>query len=271
MTTPMDVASMVINEFNEFLADLSRYIDSDNYEYDYRIIFELFYQISYGKPFLLKNLYKDARLSNLFRRAKKLIDYIDDVARRLYANFDAIAREILRKVYAVLEELPQKNPRYVILCDGLSIIDSAYIAYRLRKRSIEFFAALLINPGGVTETYKFILEPYIYMQNINVSLNDIARILAEKVGAKSAVVIRDYDESIHRLKMMRNTDVVTQMYKLTSRLYDKIVQLKSEFNGVVIIFSDHGYDILEGDSGLYEVNHSWKSRSLSIVSSILVI
>jgi len=267
----MDVASMVINEFNRFLTDLSRYIDSDNYEYVYRIIFELFYQVAYGKPFLLKNLYKDVRLSNLLRCAKKLIDYVDDVARRHYADLDAIAREILRRVYAVLEELPQKNPRYVILCDGLSIIDTTYIVYRLRKRLMEPFVALLINPGGVTETYKFILEPYAYMQNVNVSLNDVARRVAEKVSAKGAVVLRDHDESIHRLKMMRNTDIVDQMYKLTSRLYDKIVQLKSEFNGVVMLLSDHGYDIVERDPDLYEVNHSWKPHSLSIISSILII
>jgi len=267
----MDVASMVINEFNGFLTDLNRYIDSNDYEYVYKIIFELYYQVAYGKSFLLKNLYKDVRLSNLLRCAKKLIDYVDDVARRHYADLDAVARETLRRVYAVLEELPQRNPRYVILCDGLSIIDSTYIVYRLRKKLMEPFAALLINPGGATETYKFILESYAYMQNTIFSLNDVARRVAEKISAKDAVVPRDHDESIHRLKMMRNTDIVDQMYKLTSRLYDKIVQLKREFNGVVMLLSDHGYDIVERDSGLYDVYHSWKPHSLSIISSILVI
>jgi len=262
---------MVINEFNGFLTDLNRYVDSDDYGYVYRVIFELFYQVAHGKPFLLKDLYKDARLSNLLGRAKKLIDYVDDVARRHYADLDVIAREILRRAYTVLEELPQRNPRYVILCDGLSIIDSTYIVYRLRRRLMEPFAALLINPGGATETYKFIFEPYAYMQNTVFSLNDVARRVAEKVRAKDAVVLRDHDESIHRLKMMRNTDIVDQMYKLTSRLYDKIVQLKSEFNGVVMILSDHGYDIVERDSDLYDVYHSWKPHSLSIISSILII
>jgi len=267
----MDVASMVMNELNEFLAALSRYIDSDDYKYVYKIVFELFYQAAYDKPFLLKNLHKDVRLSNLLRYAKNLIDYVNDVVRRHYADLHIVAQEILRMVYAVLEELPRKNPRYVILCDGLSIIDSTYLIYRMRKRLMKPFAALLINPGGATETYKFILEPHTYIQNINVSLNDVARVVAEKVSAKDAVIFRDHDEAIHRLKMIHGTDIVDQMYKLTSRLYDKIIQLKNEFNGIVMLFSDHGYDVVERGSDLYEVNHFWGPHSLSIIASILVI
>lgn len=271
MNTFLEVVSTSIDKLHEILIVLVRYINADNYENVYKIIFELFYRAVYNKPFLLKNLHKDVRLFNVLQYTKKLMDYISNVAYRHCADLHIIAQEIFRRAYAFLEEIPKSSPRYVIFCDGISIIDTTYIAYRLKKEHMEPFIALLINPGGVTETYKFIFEPHSYLQGTNITLNDIAHKIARSISARDTIVFRDYDEAIHQLRDVHSTDIIDKMYGLTSRLYNKIIQLKNEFNGTVLLLSDHGYDIIEKNMNLYEVKHFWRPHSLSIVASLLII
>jgi len=269
----LEIASALINEFQNFFTALNRYIDSNNYEDVYKIIFELFYQAAYNKSFLLENLHKNARLLNVLQHTRNILKYVNEIIDRHNADLHIIAQEMLRRVYAVLEEMPRSSPRYVILCDGLSIIDATYIAYRLKMENMKPFIVPLINPGGTTGMYKLILESRNYIQGTEISLNDIARKIADKVHAKNATVFREYDKAIHQLRKASSAEIIHFMYKLTSKLYNEITRIKSTFNGVVVLLSDHGYDIIERDSKSYEVRHHWLSHSfsLSVIVPILIV
>ncbi len=267
----LEIASLLINELHSLLSMLTQYIDLSDHEEEYKIIFEVFHQAAHRKPLLLKNLHKDARLLSVLQYARKFLDHVSELADKRNINIHALAQEMLRRAYTVLAEVSKNNSKYVIICDGMSITDAIYIAYRLKKEHMEPFIFPLINPGGITETYKFILEPHDYLLNASLSLKNIAYSIARKVHAKNAIVFREYDYSIHRLRNVRVIDIINTMYSLTSKLYSKVIHLKSEFNGVIMLLSDHGYDVIVKDVDLYEVEHRWRPHSLSVIASLLVI
>ena len=268
----MELASLLIDELQGFINTLSRYIDLDDYKEAYKVIFEIFYQAVNHRSFLLnKDLYKDARLSIVLYHARRLLNIVTEIVDKYSASIHALARETLRRAYALLAEVPEDMPRYVVICDGFSIIDAVYIAFRLKRKSMELFIAPLINPGGITETYKFILEPHSYLRNTNLTLNVIAHNIAERVHAKDAIVFRGYDDSIHQLRNVHATDIIDTMYTLTSKLYGKVMKLKNEFNGIVMLLSDHGYDVTVRDVNLYGVEHCWRPHSLSVIASLLIV
>jgi hypothetical protein len=159
----LEVASLLINELHGLLSMLTRYISFGDHEKEYKTIFEIFYQAAHRKPLLSTNLHKDARLLSVIQHARKFLDHVSEVICEHDADIHVLAQEMFRRAYTVLAEVPESNPRYVIICDGMSVADATYIAYRLRKEYKEYmepFITPLINPGGITETYKFILEPH---------------------------------------------------------------------------------------------------------------
>ncbi len=270
MSAVLEVASLLIDKLHTLLDMLHQYTNFDSPEKTYKAIFEMFYQASYHKP-LLKSLHKDARLLKILQYVRELLNIVNDVISERNIDIFALAREILRRAYTKLAETSENMPRYVIICDGLSIIDAMYIAYRLKKEGMKPSIIPLINPGGVTETYKFILEPHSYIQNINLTLNVIAHRIAEKIHAKDYEVFKEYDELIHQLKNVHAIDIIKKMYKLNSDLCNKITRLKKDFNSTIMILSDHGYDITEKSNGFYDVNHLWGPRSFSVIASLLII
>ncbi len=271
MNAVLETTTLLMNKLRALLNILLQYVNFDSLEEAYKVVFELFYQASRHKPFLLKNLHKDARLSGMLQYAEELLSDVYEVISERNIDVLELAREMFRRASAELAEASKSASKYVIVCDGLSIIDALYIACRLKREGAELFIAPIINPGGATETYKFILEPHSYIQNADLTLNDIARRIAEKMRAKDYIVFRDYDEFIHQLKSVRASDIIGTMYTLTSKLYSKITQLKGGFGSTIIMLSDHGYDIVEKEGGLYDVNHSWSPRSLSVIASLLIV
>jgi hypothetical protein len=272
MRNVAELASLLINELQDFINMLSRSIDLDNYRKVYKVVFEIFYQAVNHKSFLLsRDLYKDARLSTVLYRARRILDITTEVTDKHKASVHALAREMLRRAYALLAEAPEDKPRYVIVCDGFSIIDAVFIAFGLKREHMEPFIAPLINSGGITETYKFILEPYNYLQHDNLTLKVIAHKIAEKVRAKDFIVFRGYDDLIHQLRNERAAKILDEMYSLTSKLYSKIVRLKSEFNGMVMLLSDHGYDVIAVDADKYKMEHYWRPNSFSIIAPLLIV
>ncbi len=272
MSSILEIASLLMDELHNLLDMLPLYIDLDDYKESYKIIFEIFFQAANDKPLLLnKDLYKDVRLSRVLYHVKNILNIVAEVIDRHGANAHELAHEMFRRAYAILDGFPKNMPRYVIICDGLSIVDVVYIAFRMKRKYMEHFIFPLINPGGITETYKFILEPHNYLQSTTLSLNIIAHNIAEKVHAKDFIVFKEYDKSIHQLRNVHATDIIDIMYSITSKLYDKIMNLKNEFSGIIMLLSDHGYDVIAKDVDLYDVEHCWRPHSLSVIASLLVI
>ncbi len=270
MNSVLEIASLLIDNLNRLLNKLHQYISLDNPEETYKVIFGIFYQALHSKSFIL-NLHRDARLSSVLQYAQMFLSVINEVVSSPDTDIHALSREMLRKAYARIAETPENMSRYVVVCDGLSIIDATYIAYRFKRENMEPFIIPLINPGGATETFKFILEPRSYLKGYNLTLNDIARVIAEKMRAKDSIVFRGYDETIHKLKNVDAAEIVRTMYGLASSLYNKITHLKKEYNSCVVVLSDHGYDVIESSGGLYDVNHFWSPKSLSVIAPLLII
>jgi len=271
MSNSLEIASLLIDEFHSLINMLPRYIDLDKHKEIYKIIFEIFYQAVNRRTLLLKNLCKDVRLSRILQHVRRTLNIVSGIIDRRVANIQTLAHEMLRRAYIVLAEVPENTPKYVIVCDGLSIVDAVYIAFRLKKENMEPFVAPLINPGGITETYKFILEPRSYLQYGNLTLNVIAHSIAKKICAKDAIVFRGYDDYIHRLRNIHAVNIINTMYSLTSKLYSKIAWMKSEFNGMIMLLSDHGYDVIAEDVNMCKVEHCWRPRALSVIASLLVV
>jgi len=272
------LTSLLVDKLQNLVDAFYHYVDLNHYNRveAYKLILETFYQaIDYKQSLLGKDLRKDIRLLRMLDSARKFLDTITEVEEKYGASVPALVRETFRRARAVLANVPEDIPRYVIICDGLSIIDMIYIVTRLRKELEKnsmkgFFVAPLINPGGVTETYKFILEPHIYLYNGSLTLDDIAKNITKQLLAKEYIVFREYDRLLHQLKSVHVNTIVDTMFKLTSELYNKILHLKKEFHSVVVLISDHGYDIVTGD-GMYKIEHFWRPRSLSIIASLAIV
>jgi len=264
----LEKASLLIDRFHDLLDALTQRIDLNDNKEIYKVIFEIFHQTAYGRPLLLKDLWKDARLLSVLNLTREFLNLVHETINNYSANLSALAQEMFRKALMEVSKLPKSLPRYVIMCDGLSIIDATYIAYTMKKEGVNLFVAPLINPGGVTETYKFVLEPHAYLRGVNFTLKDLARKIAEMVNAKGFTVFGDYDRTIHQLKDVEVSNIVDTMYRLTLKLYDEIIRRR---NFVVIVLSDHGYDIVEKSASLYEVRHSWSPSSLSVIAPLLVV
>jgi len=264
----LERASLIINKFHDLLNALAQRVDLNNDKRAYSVIFEIFHQAVHGKPLLLRDLRKDVRLLSTLNLAKEFLDFVSETVNNYSASLSALTREVFRKAFMELDKLPRNLPRYVIVCDGFSVIDATYIALAIKREGIKSFVAPLINSGGVTETYKFLLEPHVYLQGADLTLEDVARRIAEKIDAKVSVVFGDYDKTIHQLKDVEIGKIMDTMYKLTLRLYGEIIRLR---NSIVIVLSDHSYDIVERGAGLYETKHSWSPRSLSVVAPLLII
>jgi len=264
----LERASLLIDKFHDLLNVLAQRIDLSDDKEAYSVIFEIFHQAVHGKPLLLRDLRKDVRFLSALNLAREFLNLVNETVDNYSASLSALAQEVFRKALMELDRRPRSLPRYVIACDGLSVIDATYIAFIVKKEGMKPFVAPLINPGGVTETYKFVLEPHAYLQGANLTFKDIARRIAEKINARYFVVFVDYDKAIHQLKDVEVSNIVDTMYRLTLGLYSEIAQLR---NSIIVVLSDHSYDIVERDAGLYETKHSWNPRSLSVVAPLLVV
>lgn len=273
MSGAMELASLLINRSQDLIDTFHRHLDLNDHEDAYKEVFEIFFQAIKGKPFLLnRDLYRDARLREVLSSVKELLKAITSAISEHSASVLPLAGNMLRKAQRRLNMLPGDRPRYVVACDGLSIIDATYIASRLKKESVDPFMTPMINPGGYTETYKFILKTFNYISGDRITLDTIVRDVAGVVHAKYYTVFRGYDKAIHELNNVPAIKIIDAMYELTSRLYSEIVRLRRDFNGAVMVLSDHGYDVVAGDgAGLYKVVHRWGPNSFSVIAPLLVI
>jgi hypothetical protein len=70
---------------------------------------------------------------------------------------------------------------------------------------------------------------------------------------------------------LRASDAIDLMYDVTLRLTNKLEYLRREYNAIMLLLSDHGYDVIPEAGSIYRFDHRWRPRSLSILSPLLVI
>ena len=240
-----------------------RYINIDD-KRAYEILYNIFYYSVTGSTFTTITPLKDARLTGLVDVTKKFLKIIFE----LYDRYVASLTNIASGIYDVALSYFKSNKKYILFCDGMSIIEAFYIAYK--ARSINFIGAV-INPGGVTETYKFIIRPHKYLAGSS-RLEEIISQIARETNAKY-LIFRDYDDTIHRIENSEGLDpqvIIDEIYNITSRLEAKLDLLRKE-GATIMLISDHGYDAIPLISGKFKLQHKWDQHALSIIAPILIL
>jgi hypothetical protein len=218
-----------------------------------------------GKFLTDPTLSRDVRFIGVLSTASAFFKNIFEIYDEYRANVSNIARGVFDGVLYLLRHA--KRFKHIVFCDGMSMVEALYIAYKLRAG----FINVVINPGGVTETYKFLLGAEEYMAK-QPNLEEVVNAIARKAGA-SYTIFRGYDETIHRIEGSEGFEprsIVEEMYNVTLRLEAMIDRLKKE-EATIVLLSDHGYDVVPTVPGKFKTQHKWSPRSLSIIAPITII
>jgi len=236
---------------------------------EYRRVYEVIFNIVHygviGALLTDPELPRDARIVSFLDVADNFLKKIFEIHDKYRANISNIAHNVFDGVLHLLKQI--KGFKRVMFCDSMSIVEALYIAYKMRAG----FINVVINPGGVTETYKFLLGAEEYMAR-QPRLEEIVSAIARRAGA-SYTIFRDYDETVHMFESSEGVEpqlIVDKMYSATLRLESTLSRLKSEGTTVVLL-SDHGYDIVPLIPGKFKTLHRWSPRSLSIIAPVLII
>jgi len=231
----------------------------------YEVIFNIVHYNILGAFLTDPGLSRDVRFIKFLGVLNSFLERIFEVHGKYRASISSIARNVFDGVLHLLRHV--KGLRHVVFCDGMSLVEALHIAYRMKAS----FINVVINPGGVTETYKFLLgaEEYAARQP---RLEEIVSAIAKRAEA-TYTIFRDYDEAVHRLEGSEGVEpqlVVDEMYSATLRLEAALSRLKRE-GAAVVLLSDHGYDVVPLASGKFKTVHKWSPRSLSIIAPVLII
>jgi hypothetical protein len=233
----------------------------------YEALFNILYYSATGSGFTTRAPLEDARFTHVLSSAKKLLEYAFELNDKYKASLSSVAREVYRMAKLAMYN---EHPKYIVLCDGASLIEALYVAYKVGPAA---FIGVAINPGGNTETYKFILEPHEYVaREASLALREIAQRIASEVGAEYEV-FREIDDaiSINSGKVMAPSTVVNIMYGIASKLTKKLNSLKRTFDATIMMVSDHGYDVIPRGSDVFGIQHCWSPRALSVLAPLVVL
>ncbi|RSN72483.1 hypothetical protein [Candidatus Methanodesulfokora washburnensis] len=169
-------------------------------------------------------------------------------------------------------EKGKKKP-FIVLCDGLSLPEYAYLYNKFSKKISSDGLLYAINPGGMTKTYEYLTSIFLESPSGNISMGILGEILKERFEAAGSRVFRTIDELVHKSQVEKFTDI----FSMASSLYRTVENIASEVSILledyrVLILSDHGYDVSSEESTWY-LYHKFSSGKpcLSIFSAMLVI
>ena len=231
----------------------------------YEIIFNVLHYSVTERDFLTQSLSVNPRFVEVLEVARKFLDSLYDMYDKLRDCAPDIASDVFNDVLTQLGHA--KKPKYFVFCDGMSIREALYLADRLGAKYIK----TIINPAGVTETYKFILGARGYVTK-QPNLDEVIKRIAEGAGAQH-IVFREYDEAIHQMEGPEGLDprsIVEKMYSITQKFESRMYSLKRE-GATIVLLSDHGYDVVPVGSGKFRTQHRWDVRSLSILALVMVV
>lgn len=218
---------------------------------------------------------------------KSLLDMVPPGYRRvgeeLYRDF---ALDLLRELIEIgekpvmldearIEELISylkkeiKRIDIVIVVDGMSAPEFLTLAavLRARGRGASFLERVFVNPAGLT---RFVTEQVSHQKGVaRAFLRDYAGLLAEKLGAPSYFKLSTVDLAVHE----RGSTLEDFASTLASNSFFDEIEKKIGY-GSAIVTSDHGYDFIAEDQGIW-LSHIVKTTcygaSLSRLSFLLYI
>jgi len=261
-----EVITPIVNtlyELHNSLGRIFKYLDKNDKE-AYEILFNIFHYSATGSILTTTKPLEDARFINILDTTKRFLEIVFEV----YNKYTASLANIAHYVYDMTLSHFRSNKKYILLYDGMSIIEALYIAHKMRPVN---FIGVMINPGGVTETYKFIMGSHKYLTRVQ-RLEEIIRQIAKETGAQ-AQIFRDYDDAIHRIENLGGLDpqtIIDEVYNITLRLEARLNFLKRE-GATIMLISDHGYDVVPAIPKRFKMQHKWAQHALSIIAPILVL
>jgi hypothetical protein len=152
----------------------------------------------------------------------------------------------------LLSESVKRPVDRVVAHDGLSLLEVVASAAYLRSRKA-FHAVLVdyvfVNPPGIT---RYVSEQA--TRGLRQSLTGVAQMIAQRLGARDYRRVSYVDSVVHEhgeagwSVFLEHLDV--------ERIAEELGELASR--GCLLVFSDHGYDVvLDEEGGLY-VTHGYK-------------
>ncbi|MHA1664975.1 MAG: hypothetical protein ACTSVW_04005 [Candidatus Njordarchaeales archaeon] len=262
------IKTIINNKFYDIISDIKRKINYKDEEL-YKFIIDLIMQVVNNKTiYTQRNLEMDVQWRDTIKAFREYLDTIEDITNRYIASIYKLYRDVLDGLRA---EITSSNVCYVILCDALSIIEAIYLVLAHEKNFR--YATTLINPGGNTETYKYLASLITDEQFESLTLPVISRYVKRFLNAKDCIVFRDIDETVHQIEKgeVDSSFLLRILYRNASRLYNKIKNLIDIYDASVVLMSDHGYDIVHLYNDKYSLKHSWKGvKSISNLAPVII-
>jgi hypothetical protein len=263
-----------LNEVTRLLSNIS-YLKDDREVY--AALHDIFHYVATGDELIISYV-TDPRLLSFMDRTRSFLYYVWSRHKEYVASMDVIAKEIYKRALDILRDVGTSNNIHVFACDALSIVDALFIVYKLSteyKLRPRFFGTI-INPSGKTSTYKFLLDSKRFLEEgENISLMNAVRNAISNILNTNNINItkfNDIDKFIHDNENIGFNDastIINKLYELVSSLYENIKHLVAN-NIIVVIVSDHGYDIQKVSSE-YRLRHGLGPNSLSILAPVLII
>lgn len=166
----------------------------------------------------------------------------------------------------------RKKP-FIILCDGLSLPEYAYLYDKFSRRIGSDGLLYAINPGGMTKTYEYLTSIFLKSPLENVSMGILGEMFEKRFRAVGSMVFRMIDELVHKSQLEKFTDpfsIAFSLYRAIEDIALRINVLSEDYR--ILILSDHGYDV-SSKEGTWYLLHKFSSETpcLSIFSAMMII
>jgi hypothetical protein len=200
----------------------------------------------------------------LYRNALRFIRNLDEL---LHSYRQAVILEEANLHY-ILDFLEDKVGRvdvvFVLDCASIPEVVSIAGKFLSLNRKVTIFEKLFINPVGITRFLTGQLESF----NREIYLKQYAQLLKDRLKANFSVKIS-------------TIDLVTHQYGFTLDSFLEFIGMQKLFNQInhfarqnsVLITSDHGYDVVADEHGLY-ITHGYKKEcplNFSKIAPFLVV
>lgn len=235
----------------------------NDFKQAYSLIFKCIWQSI--NPILFPEINSRYELVDFIKEVRDLIKEANSKARRMGAAAKFLLLEALRKVEITMKN---SNSSYVVLCDGLSIIEMLAIIYYFRDQINLETVMCGINPSGKTGTFKYLAEHYVKTtvrgDVDELTMRNIAQKLRDKLGCAGYRFFSEIDHFVHRSRcspLFSCMKLINNLFNCTSKLINILRELK---DGKILILADHGYDIITENMSKWYLDHRFNMDELSL-------
>jgi hypothetical protein len=234
----------LLNDIRELTLSLRRAFTLSNYETPferYRTIFLICLCAAYKEEEYCK-VKSNPILQEPLGIAERLLTGLD----QLVSSGIAISGEATVEAMKKAEALSRRStkPKFIYFFDAFSLPEYLFFASEL-KDAVSLEGLLYsVNPGGMTRTFEHISRGYVRDFSSNLTLDDVANSLKQKMSAAGTRVFRNIDHAIHDSGgngFLQLEDLIEALFQILEVPFGEIRQLLDDYR--VVLVADHGYDV----------------------------